>query len=550
MQRLLGTSGRRVHALILVVSVVYVVVHASFGLRVFQPDDPLSATLLVVTILVAFGNLFLAAPVWVYAGVALLRGPRPLVPLPARVDEAQLPEIVVQIPGRNEPFPEVQRSIESVLKADYPPEKLRVQFIDNSDDARWKEVVDYYRDEPRVFVEHRDGTKGFKGGNLNIGLARLGDFENSSQVLIGLLDVGDTFAPLALRPMATEFVHDPRLAFVQGMFRTGNPDETIINWSEGLVGDAARRFTEGYMAHFGIPTMNGHCALLRLQALNEIGRWNESRVAEDWSTGIGMLVDGWRGKWVDYAPSDPDMVSTELVPSDIRAQQKQKRRWSTGGTELAKYHLVRWMGSSLPWHHRMALFLRMGAIFSVLPAFVLQMLIPLWVALAVSGEASRAAATFGILSALVQSPFMAANAAAAINYVREGRPRTAMALMVAYPIQALWRLPLFAHAALGIAEGLSRGLKEFVITPKTRANDTLIGSIRSQSLVIGVSTLAVLPLLVYALLQPQRVDPLLAAGAALPTLTVLALFTVPATQWLRHQLRSRRRRSRGVSPEA
>lgn len=538
---ILGTPGKRVHLAILVVGALYVLVHFAFGLRLIEPKDPLSAMLLGVTLVVALGNLFMAAPVWVYAGLALVRGPKALVPLPPRVDDEELPEIIVQIPGRNEPFRQVRRSIDSVLRADYPRDKLTVQFIDNSDDQRWRRVADHYAHQPRVRVEHRDGTKGFKGGNLNIGLERLGHFEDTSRVLIGLLDVGDTFAPLALRPMATEFVHDDRLAFVQGMFRTGNPDETIINWSEGNVGDAARRFTEGYMAHFGVPTMNGHCALLRLRALDEGGRWNESRVAEDWSTGIGMLANGWRGKWVDYEPSNPDMVSTELVPSDISAQQKQKRRWATGGTELAKHYLVGWMRSkAMPWNQRMGLLLRLAANLSVLPAFVLQLLIPLWVALAVTGEASKGAVAFGIVSALVQSPFLAANTAAAVNYAREGSWRRTLTLLVAYPIQALWRLPLFAHAAVGIAEGLSQGLKEFVITPKTRSNDSVFDALRSQGLVLGVSLLALTPLLALVAYRPQELEPLIAAGAVLPALTILALFTVPATQWLRSRLRRRR----------
>ena len=90
--------------------------------------------------------------------------------------------------------------------------------------------------------------------------------------------------------MATEFVIDESLGFVQGMFRIGNPRETVISWSDSYVGDAARRFTEGFIAHYGIPTMNGHCALLRLQSLEDVGGWNESRVAEDWNTGIAMMM--------------------------------------------------------------------------------------------------------------------------------------------------------------------------------------------------------------------------------------------------------------------
>ena len=546
LQGLLGTPGKRLYATIVAAQVLYLIGHVVFGLRLIRPDAPFLGILLAITIIVAAANMLSAVPVWVFAGLSLFRGPRALVRPPEPVSDDQLPDIVVQIPGRNEPLKMVRRSIDSVLKAEYPPDKLTVQFFDNSDDERWRRVATLYADEPRVSVEHRDGTSGFKAGNLNRGLQRLDPIEDPSHTLIGLLDVGDTFAPAVLRPMATEFVRDPRLGFVQGMFRTGNPRDTIISWTESLVGDAARRYTEGFMAHYGIPTLNGHCALLRMQALDEVGRWNEARVAEDWSTGISLLSLGWRGKWVDYAPRDPEMVSTELVPTEVQGQQKQKRRWATGATELTKLHLVEWMQSNLPWNQRFALFLRLGANMSVLPAFIVTLLFPLWLALAISGQEPIEVVYFGVLSSFTQSPYLAANLAAAINHAREGRWRKAIAMLVAYPIDAFWRLPIFAHAGLGIAEGLSRGLKEFVITPKTKQRATVRGVLRSQRLVIAASLFSIVPLIAVLAMRPGELGSLLVAASLPPLLTIAALFLVPSTEWLRRRIgtdaRGRRQR--------
>ncbi len=543
--KLVGTQGKKVHLAILLVAVFYMVAHAFLGAWLFtvlvEANSPFLAMMVAVTLVVAVGNVLVAAPLWVYSAITLLHGPRPIVTLPAPVPDLHLPEIVVQIPGRHEALEHVCRSIDSVLRADYPPDKLRVQFIDNSDDDRWTEVARHYRSEPRLRVEHRDGTDGFKAGNLNIGLDRLGSFDHTGFVLIGLLDVGDTFAPKAIRPMATEFVHDERLGFVQGMFRIGNPKDTIISWSDSYVGDAARRFVEGYMAHYGIPTMNGHCALLRLKALEDGGRWDGSRVAEDWSAGITILTRGWGGKWVDYEPTDPAMVSTELVPGEITGQQKQKRRWATGGTELAKLHLLQWMRSSLPWNQRLSLFLRLGANFSVLPGFIAQLLFPMWIAAAVLGEGPPEVLAFGVISSLIQNPFVLANATAAVNYARERDWRTAIAVVLAYPVQALWRLPLFSHAAVGIMEGLQGSLKDFVITPKIAEDLTVLRTLMSQRLVIGVSLASVVPLIVTLVLQPHHLDLLLLAAISLPILTICALFLVPMTNWISRRVLPRRR---------
>jgi cellulose synthase/poly-beta-1,6-N-acetylglucosamine synthase-like glycosyltransferase len=526
-----------VHAIILLMSALYVVAHVALGTWLsavlLEARSPVTALLAAVTVVVAIGNLFVVVPLWVFAAITLVRGPRPLVAPPAPVAEGALPHIVVQIPGRNEPTELVRRSIASVLNADYPREKLGVQFIDNSDDERWREVAHLYTNEPRVSVEHRDGTAGFKAGNLNIGLERLGAFADPGRVLIGLLDVGDTFAPKAIRPMATEFVNNERLGFVQGMFRIGNPRDTIINWSDSYVGDAARRYTEGYFAHYGIPTVNGHCALLRLQAIEDAGGWNESRVAEDWNTGITMIMRGWSGKWVDYEPTNPAMVSTELVPGEVIGQQKQKRRWAAGSAELARHHFVEWMRASLPWNQRVSLFLRFAASFAVVPGIIAQLLLPVWIVFALSGDVSRSVLWFGLMFALLQSPFMLVNTAAAINYARERNWRTAVRVLLAYPVQAFWRLPLFSHAAVGIAEGFSRGLREFVITPKNAQRASLLGTVKSQSPVLLVSVSTLLALQLTLLAWGGEPDPLWLAALALSVLTVCALFLVPLTQWIR-----------------
>lgn len=529
-------TGERLHLVMLVAAAIYIVTHLVLGRALMTSDAPFAALFIGLTVMTALGNLFVAVPVWVYAATVLIRGPRSLVSLPTSVSDEELPDIVVQVPGRHEPLSEVQRSIDSVLRADYPHDKLRVQFVDNSDDERWREVAAAYADEARVSVEHREGTRGFKGGNLNHGLARLAPFKDAKHQLIGLLDVGDTFAPKVLRPMATEFVHDRKLGFVQDMFRIGNPNDTIINWSDGYAGDAARRFTEGCAAHYGIPTLNGHCALIRMEALDAIGRWDDARVAEDWSTGIRMLAQGWRGKWVDYDPNDPDMVSTELVPGDISAQQKQKRRWATGGTELARLHLGEWLRSPIPWHQRLALLLRLGANVTVIPNLLSQLIFPIWLALALLGEVPSGTVSFGILSIGLQNPFFMANLAGAINYAREGRWQGAGAVLLSYPVQALWRLPLLVHACLGFVEGLTAGLKTFVITPKLPEEPSVMDILRSQRLVIGVSLLPSVPLLVVLVTHPDRLSAVALAVLSLPAMTVGALLMVPSTQWLRARL--------------
>lgn len=111
--------------------------------------------------------------------------------------------------------------------------------------------------------------------------------------------------------------------------------------------------------------------------------------------------------------------------------------------------------------------------------------------------------------------------------------------MLAYPVQAFWRLPVFAHAGIGILEGLTRGLKAFVITPKRREQDSFIHILSSQRLVLGVSALTFLPAASVLMMRPEHATGLVIAATATPLLTIAALFLVPSTQWLRAKLRTR-----------
>jgi uncharacterized membrane protein len=161
------------------------------------------------------------------------------------------------------------------------------------------------------------------------------------------------------------------------------------------------------------------------------------------------------------------------------------------------------------------------------------------------GEGSRAVVLFGLLSVVMQSPFLLTNTVAAVNYVRERNWPTALRVFLAYPVEAFWRLPLFSHAGVGIAEGLTRGLKEFVITPKNREDVKVLRILQSQKLVLGVSLGTVLPLLVAMLAQPSEINFLIVAALTLPVLTICALFLVPLTEWIRRRLPLRLRLGRG-----
>ncbi len=340
---LFGTSGKRIYAAILVVFAAFLAVQLNLAFWLIESTGHRSTLLvcaLAITALTGIAGALQVSQLLVFAVVVLARKGRPLSQAPRVASDLELPPVFVQIPGRNEPLELVRESIESVRALNYPREKILIQHVDNSDDHRYQLVAELYADEPRLSVIHRDGVRGFKAGNLNIGFERGPEWIKASpDALVVVLNVGDTLAPESLRLMASEFVADERVGFVQSLMVVANPGESIITKVESYVTNAMVRFLIGCQHIYGMTMTNGSAVAVRAWALIEAGGWDELTLGEDWSTGMKIVLRGWRPRWVDYAPNDPRIVCGEASPHTLEGQQKQKHRWATSSSQLARLYL-------------------------------------------------------------------------------------------------------------------------------------------------------------------------------------------------------------------
>jgi cellulose synthase/poly-beta-1,6-N-acetylglucosamine synthase-like glycosyltransferase len=542
----LETPGKRVYAAILALAIAYSAMLLSVGLWLVRDSLlqglPFRATMIALTILVALAGALQIAQFFVFSGVLLVHGPGRFVAPPPLVSENQLPLTIIQVPGRNEPFEEVVRSIDSALALKYPAERIRVQHLDNSDDDRWKMIAEKYRADPRVEVIHRDGTQGFKAGNLNLGLERLNQrvLGNPRNILIGLLDTGDIFAPESVRLMATEFVHDDRLAFVQSLTRVANPHDTVITKVESYVTEASRRFYFAMQNTFGMPLLDGHHVLIRLEALLDVDKWDATKIAEDWATGIKMLLKAWRGKWVDYAPIDRSIVSGEASPCTLEGQQKQKSRWATGASELMKDHLLDCLRASLPWNQRVDLCIRLLFYPMGLPRYLGMLMAPLWISFAaVTQEAS--VTFFGILSASMLNALLLFLLAQSAIYLRERAIRRALLLLLLFPVQATYNLAIVPHIAQGVLKGFRYAVNTFIVTPKKIERIGLARVIIQQRLALLTSLWMIFSALLIFNLRPVGYIRFIAPLLILAVLTVIGVFLVPVSERLRRLLLTRHR---------
>ncbi|MEW6536648.1 MAG: glycosyltransferase family 2 protein [Candidatus Auribacterota bacterium] len=274
-------------------------------------------------------------------------------PVKFMVPEEIYPEVTLQFPIRNEPFDAVKFTIDQALIQDYPPEKLHFQIIDNSnlnnpkDKENFDKIVAYAQ-EHGIQLIHRDGTKGAKVGNLNLGF--LGDpargIEPAKGELLCCIDCETRFTPDALKRLIPMYVLNRknagsfRLGSRYGYAKDGKPTyaERGSIFSFNFLG-ASEKVSDSYSF---TPTP-GDFLLVARDVLQEMGGWLPEKVqektdkAEDHALTYELLL---RGRNVVLVNTGKPIVGSGH-PQSFSGRIIQLTRYAYGGTQLLKTFLGR-----------------------------------------------------------------------------------------------------------------------------------------------------------------------------------------------------------------
>lgn len=166
----------------------------------------------------------------------------------------------------------------------------------------------------------RADRKDAKAGNVNAALAQTnGD-------VIAIFDVDHTPSPEYLERALRPFI-DPTVGFVQVMVTFGNQDES---WTARAATETSLDFynpTSFGMEAVGGTTMMGSNALIRREALNDIGGYHPG-LAEDLATSLALHAAGWKSAYV----AEP--LAPGMAPPDLSAWFTQQFKWARGVFEL------------------------------------------------------------------------------------------------------------------------------------------------------------------------------------------------------------------------
>jgi cellulose synthase (UDP-forming) len=240
----------------------------------------------------------------------------------------------VLVPTKGEPLWVLRRTLLAAQRLRYPHRTLVL------DDAGRPEVRELAAALGCVYLSRPTHEHG-KAGNLNFGL------QHSEAEFVAVLDADHVAMPEFLDRVLGYF-RDPRVAFVQTPQDFYNL-ESYQHWVEPGSGRAWHeqalffRVIQPGKQHWNAAFYCGSPAVLRREALDDVGGFATETVTEDFHTSIRMHARGWKSVYHD------EPLAYGLAPSAVAPYRIQRLRWGRGGMQVLRLENLLWRrGLSLP----------------------------------------------------------------------------------------------------------------------------------------------------------------------------------------------------------
>ena len=239
------------------------------------------------------------------------------------------PSCSILIPAHNEELV-IAATIESMLKLDYPKDKLQIVVInDGSTDATKDIIEEYAKKDQRVElfdIPKGEGGKG-KSRTLNLGIkAAKGD-------IIAIYDADNTPDKNSLRYLVAQLISNKELGAVLGKFRTVNKN---ASWLTKFINIETLSFQSmlqaGRWQFHNVATLPGTNFVIWASLIKELNGWDEEALTEDSELSIRIYQAGYKIKFIPYA------VTYEQEPEKWKVWIKQRMRWVRGNNYvIAKF---------------------------------------------------------------------------------------------------------------------------------------------------------------------------------------------------------------------
>jgi len=258
-----------------------------------------------------------------------------------KLDLSYFPCVTVQLPVYNELYV-VERLIDNVCMFDYPIDKFEIQVLDDSTDETStliKKKVDEWKSKG-IDINHlqRANRNGYKAGALEEGLITAkGEF-------IAIFD-SDFLPHLDFLLQTIPYFIEEKIGMVQTKWGHLNRNFSLLTRLQAfgldahfLIEQVGRNYNNGFI------NFNGTAGIWRKSCIIDSGNWQPDTLTEDLDLSYRAQLRDWRFIYLQNVESPAEL------PPIMSALKTQQYRWTKGGAETAKKHLISVIKSKKPIH--------------------------------------------------------------------------------------------------------------------------------------------------------------------------------------------------------
>ena len=294
-----------------------------------------------------FGLLLLGAEIYAYLVMVLSYFQvfwvleRKPVPMPE--DVSTWPHVDICIPTYNEPLDVIKPTVLAAQSMDWPAEKLHIWILD---DGSRDEFTEFAR-EAGVGCIRREKHNHAKAGNINHALQQMsGDF-------VAIFDCDHVPVRSFLQMTVGWLMKDPKIALVQTPhhFYSQDPFSRNLGLDSTIPDDNAlfHDFIQKGNDAWDATMFCGSCAVMRRQALDEVGGIAVETVTEDAHTSLKLNRRGWSSAFIAVP------LAAGLSTETLSAHVGQRIRWARGMIQIFRVDNPL-KGKGLTWGQRLCFF--------------------------------------------------------------------------------------------------------------------------------------------------------------------------------------------------
>jgi cellulose synthase (UDP-forming) len=317
------TRAARRNRVLYVLTILAGVVYLSWLISVTDWSHPVAAGMFLLAELICF----VCVLVW-----GDMLSEQRLHPLEGMEWKGDLPDVDLLITVCREPMEVVRPAFEAAARIDYP--RLQVTVLDDGT----SEEVKSLSKQLNFRYTTRPERISAKSGNLNHGM------RITSAPFVMTLDADQVPRPDVIRRMIGYF-QIPEIGFVgsRQSFRVPGNDpwgnrDTVFYESMQISKNA-----------FNASISCGSGVIYRRKAIEEIGGFCEWSLVEDLHSSMLLEDKGWHSVYYPFA------LTEGTAPSDIFAQQQQRRQWATDSVRILFWDNP-FLRKGLSWHQKVCYF--------------------------------------------------------------------------------------------------------------------------------------------------------------------------------------------------